>query len=426
MALLSYLKDLYRHNKLVFLILFVSSIALGGMFLDKLNVDNVQIDGNTISTTNTDGDLILSPDGTGGVSLPGETSSRALILDANGDITSSVVTDTELTYLDGVTSNLQTQIDAKSDAGDLTTHTSATTSVHGIADTSNLVTLAGSETLTNKTITASGNTLTIAIDDLSDVDTTTATPTLNQVLTWDNTNWVPQTPSSGASTWDVVTETTTATAAANEFILADTSGGTFVITLPDASTNTDERIAIKKTDSSTNILTIATTPPADIENSSAYTISAQNDSIYLVSDGTDWFIIASNFEDDEVESTSAGLVNYVTTAGDRTSLTSIALTAGKWDISAVVLYYSNGATTAVLGEMGVSTTDGNSSTGLVAGDNWVWAPINNTNGDGTPLEFSGYTVDITSDTTYYLKGRVTSSITNVQVGYRITATRIHK
>jgi len=36
-----------------------------------------------------------------------------------------------------------------------------------------------------------------SIDDLSDVDTTTAAPTTGQVLEWDGTNWVPATVSSG-------------------------------------------------------------------------------------------------------------------------------------------------------------------------------------------------------------------------------------
>ena len=36
----------------------------------QLNVDNVRVDGNTISTTNTDGDLTLAPNGTGQVLIP--------------------------------------------------------------------------------------------------------------------------------------------------------------------------------------------------------------------------------------------------------------------------------------------------------------------------------------------------------------------
>ncbi len=39
-----------------------------------------------------------------------------------------------------------------------------------------------------------------SIDTHSDVDTSTSTPTLNQVLTWDGTNWVPGTPDTAAVT----------------------------------------------------------------------------------------------------------------------------------------------------------------------------------------------------------------------------------
>jgi hypothetical protein len=102
------------------------------------------------------------------------------------------VTDTEIGYLDGVSSAIQTQLDAKAplasptftgtvtvptptsntDASTkayvdstasttasnastaLTNHEADTTSIHGIADTSILVTTTGSQTLTNKTITS--------------------------------------------------------------------------------------------------------------------------------------------------------------------------------------------------------------------------------------------------------------------------------
>lgn len=48
------------------------------------------------------------------------TANRALISDANGKVATSGVTSTELNYLDGVTSKIQTQIDAKQDDIDLT------------------------------------------------------------------------------------------------------------------------------------------------------------------------------------------------------------------------------------------------------------------------------------------------------------------
>ena len=41
------------------------------------------------------------------------TASRALVSDGNGDVSVSAVTSTEIGYLDGVTSAIQTQLDTK-------------------------------------------------------------------------------------------------------------------------------------------------------------------------------------------------------------------------------------------------------------------------------------------------------------------------
>lgn len=60
-----------------------------------------------------------------------------------GDI--SGVSDTEIGYLDGVTSAIQTQLDGKASSTDLSTHASDTTNVHGIADTSVLETTSGAQ-----------------------------------------------------------------------------------------------------------------------------------------------------------------------------------------------------------------------------------------------------------------------------------------
>ena len=58
------------------------SIALGGTQTDlngitSLDVDNITIDANTVSTTNSNGDLVLSPNGTGSVTVPSGYESRA-------------------------------------------------------------------------------------------------------------------------------------------------------------------------------------------------------------------------------------------------------------------------------------------------------------------------------------------------------------
>jgi metal-responsive CopG/Arc/MetJ family transcriptional regulator len=64
------------------------------------------------------------------------------------------VSDTEIGYLDGVTSAIQTQLDAKATTSALSSHEADTTNIHGITDTSKLVTTDGTQTLTNKTITS--------------------------------------------------------------------------------------------------------------------------------------------------------------------------------------------------------------------------------------------------------------------------------
>lgn len=68
---------------------------------------------------------LADPTFTGTVVLPSTTSI--------GNVTS-----TEIGYVDGVTSAIQTQLNAKASTSDLSTHEADTTSIHGISDTSKL------------------------------------------------------------------------------------------------------------------------------------------------------------------------------------------------------------------------------------------------------------------------------------------------
>jgi hypothetical protein len=102
----------------------------------QLDVDNVRVDGNTISTTDTNGNLILAPNGTGYVGSDGHLrlrSGKDLIFqddDNSQSITVSVPAD--------VTSNRTPQIPD---------------------DTGNFVLTSAAQTLTNKTISGSSNTI---------------------------------------------------------------------------------------------------------------------------------------------------------------------------------------------------------------------------------------------------------------------------
>lgn len=84
------------------------------------------------------------------------TASRVLYSDVSGKVAVSTTTSTELGYLTGVTSSIQTQFSNKADTSALTTHTSAT-SAHGL--TSAIAGINDIQTLTNKTLNLTSNTL---------------------------------------------------------------------------------------------------------------------------------------------------------------------------------------------------------------------------------------------------------------------------
>jgi cytoskeletal protein CcmA (bactofilin family) len=117
-------------------------------------------------------------------SINGATFTGTVVLPSTTSI--AEVSATEIGYLNGVTSAIQTQLTQKTtdldnhaldttsihgiaDTAELatktyadsavSTHQSDSTNIHGIADTANLVTLAGTQTLTNKTIALGSNTV---------------------------------------------------------------------------------------------------------------------------------------------------------------------------------------------------------------------------------------------------------------------------
>lgn len=75
---------------------------------------------------------------------------RALASNASGFPVESSVTDTELSYVSGVTSSIQTQINSKADDSAFQAHIIATTGTHGV--TGNIVGTSDVQVLTNKDI----------------------------------------------------------------------------------------------------------------------------------------------------------------------------------------------------------------------------------------------------------------------------------
>lgn len=125
-----------------------------------------------------------------------------------------------------------------------------------------------------------------------------------------------------------------------------------------------------------------------------------------------------------MESKNASATNYPssTAFGDATSLS---LTAGDWDVTLLTATIPSAAATNIYVCAGISTTSGNSSTGLLNGDNFACANgqvITNSNEVGVAIP--AYRVLISSTTTYYAK--IVGSYTGgaPQYYYRMSARRV--
>lgn len=122
-----------------------------------------------------------------------------------------------------------------------------------------------------------------------------------------------------------------------------------------------------------------------------------------------------------VEGVTSTRTNFAAngTFGD---LTSISLTAGDWDVTAFIGVYLNGSTTTSY-DFGISTTSGNSSTGLLEYTNFIggYPPTTTIN---TGATIPGYRVSLASTTTYYLKYRGNYTVGTPQANGRLSARRV--
>lgn len=105
------------------------------------------------------------------------------------------------------------------------------------------------------------------------------------------TNGIEWAAESG-SALSVTSKTTTYTATtADDVILADTSGGAWTLTLPTAVGNSGKTFIIRKTDSSSNVLTIDGNSSETIDGLTTRAVTKQGDYIEIISDNSNWVSI---------------------------------------------------------------------------------------------------------------------------------------
>lgn len=350
----------------------------------------------TFSGTTTVGNLIDS----------GATINTVPYFDGSKQLTSSAVTPTELGYVSGVTSAIQTQLNAKQATGNyitaLTGDVTATgpgsvastvakiagTTVSATTGSTNVVfsaspTLTG--TLTAATITASG----IVSTSNTGNSATRASSAINTAggINAAGHFWAGNTGSGLGGNYRVITDDgterwligTLGSAAATNFSIFDLNNGA-------------ERLQIDSTSGAVAIHGTAT-------NNSA----------------------SAGFVGEYISSSVTTPTN-IGTSTQWADMTSISLTAGDWDVTGVVDFFQNGST-VVTAAIGISSTSGNSSSGLVAGDNLLDFPgPTATNPRGTSIP--NFRVLLSATTTYYFKVNMTYSIATPQIQCRFSARRM--
>jgi hypothetical protein len=181
------------------------------------------------------------------------TASRAVVSDGSGFLSAATTTSTEIGYVNGVTSAIQTQIDGK-------LPTTITT-------TGDIIYSSSGSTAARLGIGSAGQVLQVS----------------GGVPAWGTNTASPVAPTSKTTTYTALTT--------DDTILADTSGGAWTLTLYAASGNGGRRLRIKKTTSDSNLLTIDGNASETLDGATTLTLAVQYEEITIQCDGTNWIVL---------------------------------------------------------------------------------------------------------------------------------------
>lgn len=195
--------------------------------------------------------------------LAATTVSRALVSDSSGFVSAATTTSTEIGYVNGVTSAIQTQINGK-------LPTTITT-------TGDMIYSSSGSTASRLAIGTNGHVLN----------------TLSGIPTW---GYYTKTRA--------VTGTDTATTS-DRVLLVDATSASFTETLPAASGNAGLAYYFIKTNS-TNVVTIDANASETIGGALTIKMATLNDSLQIVCDGSNWQVLSYQINNVAIYSSNAG------------------------------------------------------------------------------------------------------------------------
>ncbi len=315
------------------------------------------------------------------------------------------VSNTEYQYLDGVTGAIQTQINTKQATGNYITALTGDISATGPGSVAATI---GNLKVTNAMIANTTIDLTAKVTGLLPL----ANGGTNANLTASN-GAVPYSTGSAIALLAPGTSQNwmlSGGAGAPSFSNTTTTGKTVDGTADEVqvqveghSTQTSDILNVRKSDGTTSLLQVTNVNGTKIRGTTT------NDNA------------AAGFVGEYISSTAASQ-NFPSTGtyGDGVN---ISLTAGDWDVSAILLAGVASGSGTIRTFFGISTTSGNSGSGLVNGDNQfeMLPPTAAANSSGS---IPAYRMSVSGNTTVYLKVNSVWSIINPIYSCRLSARRI--
>lgn len=284
-----------------------STTIVGRDTTDTLTNKTIDADGTGNSITNIENADIKSGANIAHDKMAALTASRAMVTDGSGVASASSVTATELGYVSGVTSGIQTQLGGKVALSTVTTK-------------GDIIAATGSATVDRLAVGADGTFL--------KANSANATG-----LEW----------GSVTNNLAVASKTTTYTATtSDDVILASTSGGAWTLTLYTAAGNSGKVLKVKKTTSDTNTLTIDGDGSETIDGQTTFSIAGQYEEVSIVSDGTNWHVL--DFRPTDVRAASSS-THTPTGSGQYHNMTgnSLTLPPGTWQLTGTSVFGSAGS-----------------------------------------------------------------------------------